>query len=122
VVPFNLKTTLYLDKLMAWMKLPARAFMYGQMKYWTVPIDQNKVDFYCDPQQEDCQFQVTFSENAKILQWSWFGEWDKTKFTTEGIAIGLVLAALIFAPIAVSKERSKDEGKIRREKDHQKTM
>ena len=22
----------------------ARAFMYGQMKYWTVPIDQSKVD------------------------------------------------------------------------------
>ncbi|CAL1138187.1 unnamed protein product [Cladocopium goreaui] len=125
VVPFNLKTTLYLDKLMAWMKLPARAFMYGQMKYWTVPIDQSKVDFYCDPEQEDCQFEVSFSENAKILQWSWFGEWDKTKFTPEGIAIGLVLATLIFAPIAVSKERrsSKNvEGKIIREKDHQKTM
>ena len=33
----------------------ARAFMYGQMKYWTVPIDQSKVDFYCDPEQEDCR-------------------------------------------------------------------
>jgi hypothetical protein len=29
--------------------------MYGQMKYWTVPIDQSKVDFYCDPEQEDCR-------------------------------------------------------------------
>ncbi|CAJ1338007.1 unnamed protein product [Effrenium voratum] len=103
VVPFNLKTTLYLDKLMAWMKLPARAFMYGQMKYWSVPINENNVDFFCDREQEDCQFQVSFSENAKVLQWSWFGEQEKPIFTPEGMAIGSVLAFLVFAPIVVSQ-------------------
>eukprot|EP00913_Durusdinium_trenchii_P011672 g10961.t1 len=87
VVPFNLKTTLYLDKLMAWMKLPDWAL--GNAKGVTVGLI------------------VAFSENAKVLQWSWFGEWDKQQFTPEGIAIGVVLAVLVFGPIAVqfSKRR-----------------
>ena len=41
--------------------------MYGQMKYWTVPIDQSKVDFYCDPEQED--FRRSFSRSdIKVLR------------------------------------------------------
>merc|ERR550534_3620343 len=86
VVPFNLKTTLYLDKLMAWMKLPARAFMYGQMKYWSVPIDQSSVDMFCDRSQVQCEYQVQFSKNARILQWSWFGHQSTGMFTPEGMA------------------------------------
>ena len=68
VVPFNLKTTLYLDKLMAWMKLPARAFMYGQMKYWSVPIETDKVSFYCEQTQEDCQYQAGEGEQTTSSQ------------------------------------------------------
>jgi len=119
VVPFNLKTTLYLDKLMAWMKLPARAFMYAQMKYWSVPIDKNMLQndfFYCDAEQEDCKFEVAFSENAKVLQWSWFGEWDKQQFTPEGIAIGVVLAVLVFGPIAVQFSKRRRGEKVPKEK------
>jgi hypothetical protein len=102
VVPFNLKTTLYLDKLMAWMKLPARAFMYGQMKYWTLPIDPETVDYFCDRSQEDCSFELQFSKNAKVLQWSWFGAVDKGAFTPEGMAIGTVLALILLLPVALS--------------------
>eukprot|EP00930_Biecheleria_cincta_P061798 TRINITY_DN4734_c0_g1_i1.p1 TRINITY_DN4734_c0_g1~~TRINITY_DN4734_c0_g1_i1.p1 ORF type:complete len:626 (-),score=92.97 TRINITY_DN4734_c0_g1_i1:386-2212(-) len=97
VVPFNLKTTLYLDKLMAWMKLPARAFMYGQMKYWFVPIDPKQTSLFCDHTQEACSYQVGFSSTAKILQWSWFGDHEKSAFTPEGVAIGSALALLVLA-------------------------
>ncbi|CAE7265523.1 unnamed protein product [Symbiodinium natans] len=103
VVPFNLKTTLYLDKLMAWMKLPARAFMYGQMKYWSVPIETDKVSFYCEQTQEDCQYQVSFSKNATVLQWSWFGVRDKEAFTPEGVAIGAGLGLAILVPVLLSQ-------------------
>jgi len=96
-VPFNLKTTLYIDKLMALMKLPARAFMYGQMKYWTKPIREDSVDFFCKPTQEDCTLTVHFSPTAKILQWSWFGKAPKQPFTPEGIAIFSVLSVLLLA-------------------------
>lgn len=101
VVPFNLRTTLYLDKLMAFLKLPARAFMYGQMKYWTVTLDKDSVDFYCAPTQEECGLDVHFPPTAKVLQWSWFGKQPKHAFTPEGIAIGsglalFAVAALVF--------------------------
>eukprot|EP00931_Biecheleriopsis_adriatica_P056599 TRINITY_DN3353_c0_g1_i7.p1 TRINITY_DN3353_c0_g1~~TRINITY_DN3353_c0_g1_i7.p1 ORF type:complete len:632 (+),score=132.64 TRINITY_DN3353_c0_g1_i7:69-1898(+) len=102
VVPFNLKTTLYLDKLMAWMKLPARAFMYGQMKYWSVTIHPERTSFFCDRTQEDCTFQVRFSENSKVLQWSWFGDQEKAMLTPEGMAIGGILLLLCIAPIVFS--------------------
>lgn len=102
IVPFNLKTTLYLDKLMAWMKLPARAFMYGQMKFWSVPIDPKKTSLYCKPTQEDCSYEVKFSENAKVLQWSWFGQQEKGMFTPEGMIIGTVLALLVSTPVLLS--------------------
>ncbi|CAE8582169.1 unnamed protein product [Polarella glacialis] len=105
IVPFNLKTTLYLDKLMAMMKLPARAFMYGQMKYWPVSIDVNNVDFFCDRTQEECTFELQFSKDAKVLQWSWFGEQDKTAFTPEGMAICGVLSMLLILPVLFSSTR-----------------
>jgi hypothetical protein len=103
VVPFNLKTTLYLDKLMAWMKLPSRAFMYGQMKYWTVPIDPASVDLYCKGSQEDCSTQVQFGPDAKILQWSWFGHQPKYPFTKEGIAIFFMLIIMLMMPTILSR-------------------
>eukprot|EP00445_Apocalathium_hangoei_P058335 CAMPEP_0204091538 /NCGR_PEP_ID=MMETSP0360-20130528/189453_1 /ASSEMBLY_ACC=CAM_ASM_000342 /TAXON_ID=268821 /ORGANISM="Scrippsiella Hangoei, Strain SHTV-5" /LENGTH=675 /DNA_ID=CAMNT_0051040803 /DNA_START=68 /DNA_END=2096 /DNA_ORIENTATION=- len=105
VVPFNLKTTLYLDKLMAWMKLPSRAFMYGQMKYWSVPINKDTTDMFCDRTQADCTFQVHFSENARVLQWSWFGHQPKHMFTNEGMIIGAALFLMLFVPMVASTKR-----------------
>mmetsp|Transcript_28725 Transcript_28725/g.89331 ORF Transcript_28725/g.89331 Transcript_28725/m.89331 type:complete len:605 (+) Transcript_28725:55-1869(+) len=107
VVPFNLKTTLYLDKLMAWMKLPSRAFMYGQMKYWSVPIDKNRVSMFCEPTQEDCTFRVRFSEDAQVLQWSWFGKQPKYPFTPEGMVIFCILVCFIATPVVFSSKRAK---------------
>jgi hypothetical protein len=101
-VPFNLRTTLYLDKLMEWMKLPSRAFMYGQMKYWSVPIDPNSVDMFCDRSQEECSFQVHFSPSARVLQWSWFGQQPKRMFTVEGMLIGLILASIVSTVVILS--------------------
>lgn len=101
MVPFNLKTTLYLDKLMAWMKLPARAFMYAQMKYWSVPINSKQASFYCDQTQEDCSYEVKFSSNARVLQWSWFGDQEKSAFTLEGVAIGFALTVVLLASSTV---------------------
>merc|ERR1719336_2245292 len=102
VVPFNLKTTLFLDKLMAWMKLPSRAFMYGQMKYWSLPIDPNSVDMYCGREQTSCEYEVHFSANARVLQWSWFGHETKHMFTTEGMVIFALLVAIVVMPFAIS--------------------
>jgi len=104
-VPFNLRTTLYLDKLMALMKLPARAFMYGQMKYWSIPIDQSNVDIFCEPSQAECTYEVHFSKDARVLQWSWFGNQPKYPFTFEGVMICLVLASIMLAPMAFSKSQ-----------------
>jgi hypothetical protein len=95
VVPFNLETTLNLDKLMAMMKLPSRAFMYAQMKYWNVPIDRETVQFYCEPTQEDCSTTAHFSKNARVLQWSWFGKVTKYPVTIEGVVIISTLLAMI---------------------------
>jgi len=106
VVPFNLKTTLYLDKLMALMKLPARAFMYGQMKYWSIPIDKQSVSVFCEPTQKDCSYEVSFSKDARVLQWSWFGKQPKYPFTFEGMVIFAVLAILVLAPVALSSRRA----------------
>jgi len=105
VAPFNLKTTLYLDKLMAWMKLPSRAFMYGQMKYWSVAIDPTTVDMYCDGQHKDCEYQVHFPANATILQWSWFGQQPEQWFTNEGMVIALVIFLVGLAPWLTSSSQ-----------------
>jgi len=105
VVPFNLKTTLYLDKLMAWMKLPSRAFMYGQMKYWTVHIDPDTVDLMCQGSQEDCTYQVHFGPNARVLQWSWFGKEAKPPFTKEGMVIFCILMSILFMPTILPRLR-----------------
>mmetsp|Transcript_68671 Transcript_68671/g.173007 ORF Transcript_68671/g.173007 Transcript_68671/m.173007 type:complete len:609 (-) Transcript_68671:6-1832(-) len=103
VVPFNLKTTLYLDKLMAWMKLPSRAFMYGQMKYWSVPIDPDSVDMFCDRSQEECSFEVHFSPTARVLQWSWFGQQPKRMFTVEGMVIASILALIVVLAVFLTR-------------------
>mmetsp|Transcript_41177 Transcript_41177/g.74400 ORF Transcript_41177/g.74400 Transcript_41177/m.74400 type:complete len:601 (-) Transcript_41177:136-1938(-) len=95
VVPFNLRTTLYLDTLMAMLKLPSRAFMYGQMKYWTVKVNSDAVDIYCEPTAEECSMEVEFPPSATILQWSWFGNQPKYTFTPEGVAIGSSLALFV---------------------------
>jgi len=105
VAPFNLRTTLYLDKLMAWMKLPSRAFMYGQMKYWSVPIDLRTVDMYCSREQQGCEYEVHFSAKAKVLQWSWFGQQQKCLFTPEGMVIASVLLTVIVVPFLMSMSR-----------------
>jgi len=105
VVPFNLRTTLYLDKLMALMKLPARAFMYGQMKYWSVPIERESVEMFCERTQENCTTEVRFSRDARVLQWSWFGHQPKVMFTPEGMAIGASLLAMVFLPFVITSAR-----------------
>jgi len=101
VVPFNLRTTMYLDKLMALMKLPARAFMYGQMKYWSISIDPKSVDFFCAPNQAECTYEVQFSEGARVLQWSWLGKQSTYPLTFEGMMICLILTTLILTPWAL---------------------
>lgn len=102
VAPFNLETTLYLDKLMALMKLPARAFMYGQMKYWPRHVDEQMMDIFCDRNQEQCSTQVHFSSDAKLLQWSWFGKRAKGNFTPEGLLVGLILSMLFLSVVALN--------------------
>jgi len=107
-VPFNLKTTLYLDKMMAWLKLPSRAFMYGQMKYWSVAIDKMAMDVYCGRGHKTCEYKVHFSKKAKLLQWSWFGHQPKSWFTTEGMVIAAVLFMTVFGPCVLSSTRLQD--------------
>merc|ERR1712048_795774 len=108
-VPFNLKTTFYLDKIMAWMKLPSRAFMYGQMKYWPKPVVKENVDVFCDRTQEDCGFEVQFSADARVLQWSWFGKVPKRMFTPEGIAVGVTIAIVLFSIFAIGLQGKKSQ-------------
>jgi len=102
VAPFNLRTTLYLDRLMAWMKLPSRAFMYGQMKYWSVPIEPETVNIFCERSQADCNHQVHFSRSARVLQWSWFGQQPKYLFTSEGMMISSVLMVVVLLPAVLN--------------------
>merc|ERR1719189_3543611 len=108
VVPFNLRTTLYLDKIMAWMKLPSRAFMYAQMKFWSVPIDPATVDVFCGRRQESCEHEVHFSANAKVLQWSWFGHQQQMMFTNEGIVIFMTLLAVALLPCLAASSNVQD--------------
>jgi len=110
VVPFNLKTTFFLDKVMAWMKLPARAFMYAQMKYWPKPVSAD-VDMYCDRGQEDCGVEVHFPPTARVLQWSWFGKVPKYPVTKEGLAVFLVLIAMFLVTKAITR-RSQKHGEL----------
>jgi hypothetical protein len=106
VKPFNLETTFYMDKLMALMKLPSRAFMYAQMKYWPKPVTKETTDMFCDRSQEDCSFEVKFGRGARILQWSWFGKEAKPTFTPEGIAAFSLVAASVLL-LAVVKRYTK---------------
>jgi len=95
VAPFNLRTTLYIDKVAAWMKLPARAFMYAQMKYWPEPIQPEDVQIFCAPTQETCSMQASFPKGSRVLQWSWFGKQTKQTFTPEGMVICTVLCLVV---------------------------
>lgn len=106
VVPFNLRTTLYLDRIADMLKLPSRALMYAQMKYWRVPIDKENMDVYCDGKQEHCEHEVYFTASSKILQWSWFGKQPKYPVTFEGLAIFFTLAALIAAPLVMRNSKA----------------
>merc|ERR1719461_185525 len=86
---------------MALMKLPARAFMYGQMKYWPILIDLKSVDFFCAQNQAECAYEVQFSKGARVLQWSWLGKQPRYPFTFEGMMICFILSALILTPWAL---------------------
>lgn len=108
VAPFNLRTTFYLDKVAAWMKLPARAFMYAQMKYWPEPISPETVQIFCAPTEESCSTQVFFPKGARVLQWSWFGKQPKQVFTPEGMLVGMVLTLLLVA-LALLRKANKWE-------------
>jgi len=114
VVPFNLKTTLYLDKLMIWMKLPARAFMYAQMKYWSIPIDAGSVDIFCERTQEDCSFEIDFPSSAKLLQWSWFGHQSKDILTFEGAVVGSIFFTLALL-LVISSQKVQESIGIKKE-------
>jgi hypothetical protein len=111
---FNLRTTFYLDNLMALLKLPPRAFTFAQMKYWPKPVDESNTDFVCEAYQTDCSMEVHFSPSARILQWSWFGKVPARWFTPEGIAavLGVVIAvALLFIPARYMSKGSKESTK-----------
>jgi hypothetical protein len=82
---YNIRTTLFLDRLMDFLKLPSRAFMFVQMKYLSKPIDIASVDHYCGPGEENCSIQLSFPPSARILQWSWFGQRTKYPLTKEGM-------------------------------------
>eukprot|EP00929_Paragymnodinium_shiwhaense_P007863 TRINITY_DN111782_c0_g1_i1.p1 TRINITY_DN111782_c0_g1~~TRINITY_DN111782_c0_g1_i1.p1 ORF type:complete len:607 (-),score=151.25 TRINITY_DN111782_c0_g1_i1:227-2047(-) len=114
---FNLRTTLYIDRLMDLLKLPTRAFMYAQMKYFNTHIAKDDVDFYCSSTQAECTVEVNFGENSRILQWSWFGPQTKYPLTMEGLLfLGTLLTASwvvfnshrIFRLFGVSKQRVKE--------------
>ena len=86
------------------------------MKYWSVPIVSEQMDFFCDRTQEDCSFEVSFSDNAKVLQWSWFGDQEKQMFTPEGMAIGAAVALAILCPILMPKLSKKKADKFSEKK------
>eukprot|EP00937_MAST-01D_sp_MAST-1D-sp2_P007319 g7319.t1 len=75
VTPYNLKYRFGVDKLMDLVKLPSRAFMFAQMKYFSSTVDDSLVDFSCNGSQQDCSLVASFPKTAKILKWSWFGEY-----------------------------------------------
>merc|ERR1719361_3120440 len=79
---YNLETTLYMDKLMDLLKLPSRAFMFAQMKFFAKTITKDDADFFCEAHQEACVLQVQFPHTAQLLQWSWNGEQPKKMFTS----------------------------------------
>lgn len=94
---FNLRTTFYIDSLMALLKLPPRAFTFAQMKYWPQVIDETNTDFLCEAHDKDCIIHTQFSPSAQILQWSWFGHQPERWFTPEGITffVGIAVACVM---------------------------
>jgi len=116
VESFNVRTTLWIDKLMSFLKFPPRAFTFMQMKYWPKDLDESNTDYLCEAHQENCNIQVHFSSSAQILQWSWYGKLPQHPFTPEGfvVAAGLVMVILMITTPIVSilrARRKKDEVK-----------
>jgi hypothetical protein len=110
---FNLRTTFHLDTLMAWLKLPPRAFTFAQMKYWPQRVDDSNTDYLCEAHQKDCSIDVHFPSTARILQWSWYGKPPQFPFTPEGFTClaSLVIAILmIVIPTHVVSRRLKQLG------------
>mmetsp|Transcript_58168 Transcript_58168/g.170083 ORF Transcript_58168/g.170083 Transcript_58168/m.170083 type:complete len:91 (+) Transcript_58168:2-274(+) len=59
---------------------------------------------FCEPTQEECSYQVQFSKDAQILQWSWFGKQPKYPFTFEGMVIFSILMSFILMPVVLSSK------------------
>jgi hypothetical protein len=114
---YNLRTTFYLESLMALLKLPPRAFTFAQMKYWPQRVDETNTDFLCGAHQTDCNMEVEFSKSARILQWSWFGKLPKRHFTPEGMAIFAGLIASIAAVLVPVRFFSKTKSPKSRKDD-----
>jgi hypothetical protein len=110
---FNLRTTFYLDSLMALLKLPPRAFTFAQMKYWPLPLDEHNTDYLCEAHQKDCNIEVQFASSARILQWSWYGPQPHFPFTREGFTCmaSLVVALLL---IVIPSHLMAKKGKAQR--------
>mmetsp|Transcript_41572 Transcript_41572/g.64983 ORF Transcript_41572/g.64983 Transcript_41572/m.64983 type:complete len:602 (+) Transcript_41572:46-1851(+) len=110
---FNLRTTFHLDTLMAWLKLPPRAFTFAQMKYWPQRVDDSNTDYLCEAHEKDCRINVHFPSSARILQWSWYGKPPQFPFTPEGfvcVASLLLAILLIVIPTHVVSRRLKQLG------------
>lgn len=95
---YNTQTTLYLDKLMDLLKLPSRAFMFAQMKFFERKVEKDDVDVFCGAHQEDCGLQVQFPANAHLLQWSWHGKRPSILWTSEGMCVVSVMIGLFLSP------------------------
>jgi hypothetical protein len=110
---FNLRTTFHLDTLMAWLKLPPRAFTFAQMKYWPQRVDETNTDFLCEAHQKYCSINVRFPSSARILQWSWYGKPPQFPFTPEGftcVASLIIAVLLVVIPAKVVSRRLKQLG------------
>jgi hypothetical protein len=101
---FNTKTTLHVDTLMDWLKLPSRAFMFAQMKFFARNVNKQDADVFCTGHQENCELQVQFPMNAHLLQWSWHGQQAKVYYTWEGKCVASVLTSLILLPVILAKK------------------
>lgn len=84
---------------MDFLKLPSRAFMFAQMKFFARRVEKEDADVFCGAHQEDCGFQTQFPADAKLLQWSWVGEQPVVNYTTEGMSVASLLTSIILLPI-----------------------
>jgi hypothetical protein len=109
---FNLRTTFHLDTLMAWLKLPPRAFTFAQMKYWPQRVDETNTDYLCEAHEKDCSIDLQFPASARILQWSWYGKPPQFPFTPEGFTcVGSLVVALLLLAIPTKLGFKNKKGK-----------